>query len=88
MLEIKDLMQLLECKKAKALQKINVGVSYLLFRIMLCGKDKVPGLGELTVSEDRTKVIIDLDEKWVKLLHGESVEEEIIGYLRKVVDDI
>jgi hypothetical protein len=84
-LQIKDLMQLLGCKKNKALEKVNVCVSYLLFRISLCGEDEIPGVGELTISEDKERVIIKLDEKWVKLLKGESFEEVALDYLKDVI---
>jgi hypothetical protein len=84
-LQIKDLMQLLGCKKDKALEKVNVSVSYLLFRISLCGKDKIPGVGELTLSEDREHVIIKLEEKWITLLKGGSFEEVTLAYLKRIV---
>lgn len=85
-MQIKDLMRLLSCKRYKALEKVNVCVGYLLFRATLCKKDDIPTVGTLRISEDKTEAVIKLDKKWVRLLKGEGFEEEMLEYLKGIVN--
>lgn len=85
-MEIEELLKVLACNRETALKKVDIFVSYFLFRArLLAGSDTIPGVGELSITEDNN-ILIKLDQKWVDLLEGKSCDEILLTYIMDIVN--
>lgn len=80
-MKIEDWTKILACRREKALEKVSVFVSYMLFRIALCGSESIPGVGKAIIVDNK-KVVIELEDRWVEILQGKSSDEELLKFIK------
>ena len=88
-MKITELVKVCSCTRKELCSRINFFIAYILFKLVIDGKDEIPEIGKARLETRKGKgyLIVELEDKWQDLLYKGDVTNVLVDYLQEKVGE-